>query len=94
MQSGLLQEDGYDDKFRHGTSTAATIVAVIAVTGGIGVLQQPYAVRVGGWAAVFLIPLAGALSLYTANLLIRSLYSPIEYPRRCFEPWTSVPILL
>ena len=76
-----LLEDGYDDKFRHGASAAWSAVAVIAITGGIGLLQLPYALRVGGWAAILLIPLAAVMSLYTAVSLVSSLYSPTDGSR-------------
>ncbi|KAI8320845.1 hypothetical protein GQ54DRAFT_200785 [Martensiomyces pterosporus] len=58
---------------RKGTSTE-TFFHIVCITAGTGILQLPYALKEGGWIGVFYIMLAGVISAYTGNMLVRCLY--------------------
>ena len=68
-------DDGYEDKHLHGITDAHATATVISIMGSIGVFNLPYALNAGGWLGLPLILLCGAMSLYTARLLVSCLHS-------------------
>ncbi|ORX69684.1 hypothetical protein DL89DRAFT_164705 [Linderina pennispora] len=55
-------------------SSVETFFHIVCITAGTGILQLPYALKEGGWIGAFYIVLAGMISSYTGNMLIRCLY--------------------
>ncbi|KAJ1949053.1 hypothetical protein FBU59_001317 [Linderina macrospora] len=58
---------------KKGTSIE-TFFHIVCITAGTGILQLPYALKEGGWIGALYIVLAGMISSYTGNMLIRCLY--------------------
>ncbi|KAJ2346963.1 hypothetical protein GGH92_003375, partial [Coemansia sp. RSA 2673] len=55
-------------------SATETFFHIVCITAGTGILQLPYALKQGGWVGALYIILAGAISAYTGNILIKCLY--------------------
>ena len=68
-------DDGYEDKHLHGFTDAHATATIISIMGSIGVFNLPFALKLGGWLGLPLIFLCGAMSLYTARLLVSCLHS-------------------
>ncbi|KAJ2853379.1 hypothetical protein GGI22_004892, partial [Coemansia erecta] len=47
---------------------------IVCITAGTGILQLPYALKVGGWAGVLYIVLAAMIAAYTGDIIIKCLY--------------------
>ncbi|KAI7819189.1 hypothetical protein BX661DRAFT_190603, partial [Kickxella alabastrina] len=70
----------------------------------MGILQLPYALKQGGWAGVFYIMLAAAISAYSGEILIKYLYTirneatnmlPTNIlPPQCLETSSNRPLWL
>ena len=76
-----MDDDGFDDKHLHGTSDLQAMATIIAFMGSIGVLNLPYALKLAGWAGLPMVLMCGAMSLYTARLLVASLHSSSDGKR-------------
>ncbi|KAJ1662481.1 hypothetical protein IW140_005800 [Coemansia sp. RSA 1813] len=58
---------------QHGGSIEA-FFHIVCITAGTGILQLPYALKVGGWAGVLYIILAAVIAAYSGDILIKCLY--------------------
>ncbi|KAJ2553819.1 hypothetical protein EV175_002804, partial [Coemansia sp. RSA 1933] len=47
---------------------------IVCITAGTGILQLPYALKVGGWAGVLYIVLAAVIAAYSGDILVKCLY--------------------
>ncbi|KAJ2661722.1 hypothetical protein IWW48_002268 [Coemansia sp. RSA 1200] len=61
----------------HDTQRGSAVEAffhIVCITAGTGILQLPYALKVGGWAGISYIVLAALIATYSGDILVRCLY--------------------
>ncbi|GMI06379.1 hypothetical protein TrLO_g3728 [Triparma laevis f. longispina] len=63
-------------------TTSATLFQLLCTMAGTGILQLPFTIAQGGWAALILVVIVGIMTNWTGKLLIQSLYlNPAGYER-------------
>lgn len=63
-------------------TTSATLFQLLCTMAGTGILQLPFTIAQGGWAALLLVVIVGIMTNWTGKLLIQSLYlNPAGYER-------------
>ncbi|RKP07203.1 transmembrane amino acid transporter protein-domain-containing protein [Thamnocephalis sphaerospora] len=69
-----VKEAKQEHEGRTGSSFGAYF-NIISVCAGVGTLQLPYVLNLGGWIGLVLFVLAACMAIYTGTLLIRCLYA-------------------